>query len=274
MESALCLKIFVVVSLSSSILQPQPLRVICSSGAFSVIQVHVSWIQTLLSFLIFYLFIFRERGREREREREKHQCVVASHTPPTGGTTWVATQACAMTGNRTGDPLVHGLVLNPLSHTSQGKSSDSCQPTIDTIIQATITHAWISVSAWLLTAVPDSHLSLYSLQNYSPARITLLKCKPDHVSPVQNLLMASHRFQVKTVCWSVTASPWTSFSHSGLFFLLIIESALGKPPTCLEPLSTTVNVKKKVSFPLPTSLSGLLRASHTFIYFHCWFLLL
>ena len=32
----------------------------------------------------FYLFIFRERGREGEREGEKHQCVVASHAPPTG----------------------------------------------------------------------------------------------------------------------------------------------------------------------------------------------
>ena len=33
---------------------------------------------------IFYLFIFREKGGEREREGEKHQCVVASCTPPTG----------------------------------------------------------------------------------------------------------------------------------------------------------------------------------------------
>ena len=39
----------------------------------------------LLFFLRFYLFIFRERGRERKREGEKHQCVVASCTPPTGG---------------------------------------------------------------------------------------------------------------------------------------------------------------------------------------------
>ena len=30
------------------------------------------------------LFIFRERGREEERAGEKHQCVVASHVPPTG----------------------------------------------------------------------------------------------------------------------------------------------------------------------------------------------
>ena len=35
-------------------------------------------------FLRFYLFIFREREREGEREGEKHQCVVASHAPPTG----------------------------------------------------------------------------------------------------------------------------------------------------------------------------------------------
>ena len=28
--------------------------------------------------------MFRERGREGEREGEKHQCVVASHVPPSG----------------------------------------------------------------------------------------------------------------------------------------------------------------------------------------------
>ena len=45
---------------------------------------------TYLSYLLFtyyflkILFIFREKGREGEREREKHQCVVASHMPPSG----------------------------------------------------------------------------------------------------------------------------------------------------------------------------------------------
>ena len=33
--------------------------------------------------MIFNYFI--ERGMEGEREREKHQCVVVSHVPPTGG---------------------------------------------------------------------------------------------------------------------------------------------------------------------------------------------
>ena len=37
-----------------------------------------------VTLLRFYLFIFRQRGREEGREGEKHQCVVASHTPPTG----------------------------------------------------------------------------------------------------------------------------------------------------------------------------------------------
>ena len=34
--------------------------------------------------------------------------------------TWPATQACAVTGNPTSDPLVLRLALSPLSHTSQG----------------------------------------------------------------------------------------------------------------------------------------------------------
>ena len=36
------------------------------------------------SFFFSILFIFQERGREGERKGEKHQCVVASHVPPTG----------------------------------------------------------------------------------------------------------------------------------------------------------------------------------------------
>ena len=34
--------------------------------------------------------------------------------------TWPATQACALTGNQTSDPVVYRPVLNPLSYTSQG----------------------------------------------------------------------------------------------------------------------------------------------------------
>ena len=46
---------------------------------------------------------------------------------PTPGT-WPTTQACALTGNQIGDPLVCRPVLNPLSYTSQGQAplSRSC----------------------------------------------------------------------------------------------------------------------------------------------------
>ena len=65
-----------------------------------------------------FIYLFLERRREGEREGEKHQCVVASSTPPAGDL--AQTQACALTGNRTRDLLVRSLALSPLSHTSQG----------------------------------------------------------------------------------------------------------------------------------------------------------
>ena len=48
------------------------------------------------------------------------QSVYLSHMHPSLGT-WPTTQACALTGNRTSDPLVRRLALNPLSHTSQAR---------------------------------------------------------------------------------------------------------------------------------------------------------
>ena len=66
------------------------------------------------------LFIyFLERGKGgRERGRETSMCCCLSRGLPLG--TWPTTQACALTGNRTSNPLVHRAALNPLSHTSQG----------------------------------------------------------------------------------------------------------------------------------------------------------
>ena len=73
-------------------------------------------------FIVFLkiLFIFREMGREGEREGEKYQSVVASRMYPLLGT-GPATQVCALTGNQTGDSLVHRPTFNPLSYTSQAK---------------------------------------------------------------------------------------------------------------------------------------------------------
>ena len=65
------------------------------------------------------LFIFLERGKGREKKRERNINVWLPLAHPLLGT-WPATQACALTGNRTGDPTVCRPVLNPLSHISQG----------------------------------------------------------------------------------------------------------------------------------------------------------
>ena len=67
-------------------------------------------------FIFFLKFIFRQRGREGE----KYQCVVCLSCTLHWGI-WPTTQACALTGNRTGNILVHRPALNPLRHTSQGK---------------------------------------------------------------------------------------------------------------------------------------------------------
>ena len=66
-----------------------------------------------------YLFLEREGGREKERERNINTWLSLA-MPPTGDLAHNATQACALTENRTGDPLVRRPALNPLSHTSQG----------------------------------------------------------------------------------------------------------------------------------------------------------
>ena len=67
-----------------------------------------------------YLFLERRERREKEGERNINVQLIASHVPPTGDL--AATQACALTGNRTGNPMVHRLGLNLLSHTSWGKT--------------------------------------------------------------------------------------------------------------------------------------------------------
>ena len=67
-----------------------------------------------------FIYLFLDRGEEREKERERNISVWLPLMRPLQGT-WPATQACALTGNRTVNSLVHRLALNPLSHTSQGE---------------------------------------------------------------------------------------------------------------------------------------------------------
>ena len=68
------------------------------------------------SFLKTLFIYFGKEGKERERERNINLWLPLV-SPLTG--TWPTTQACALTGNQTGGPLVHRPALSPLSHTSQ-----------------------------------------------------------------------------------------------------------------------------------------------------------
>ena len=66
---------------------------------------------------LFNLFIFREKGKKGETEGENINVWLPLECPLLG--TWPTTQSCALTENGTGYPLVHRLVLSPLSHTNQ-----------------------------------------------------------------------------------------------------------------------------------------------------------
>ena len=68
-------------------------------------------------FLKIFIYLFLERGEGREKDRKRNINVWLPLACPLLGT-WPATQACALTGNRAGDSLVHRLALSPLSHTS------------------------------------------------------------------------------------------------------------------------------------------------------------
>ena len=67
-----------------------------------------------------FIYLYLDRGKEREKERERNINVRLPLTRPQPGT-WPATQACALTGNRTSNPLVRRPALNLISHTSKGR---------------------------------------------------------------------------------------------------------------------------------------------------------
>ena len=65
-----------------------------------------------------FIYVVLERGEGKEKERERNINVWLPLARPLLGT-WPTTQACALTGNQTGNPLVHRPKLKPLSYISQ-----------------------------------------------------------------------------------------------------------------------------------------------------------
>ena len=70
-----------------------------------------------LGHCVIITYLFSERGEGREKERERNIHVWLPLMRPLLGT-WPTTQACTLTGNRTGNPLVCRPALHSLSHTS------------------------------------------------------------------------------------------------------------------------------------------------------------
>ena len=66
-----------------------------------------------------FIYLPSEREERREKKRERNIIVWLPFVCSQLGT-WPATQACALTGNQTGNPSICRLALRPLSHTSQG----------------------------------------------------------------------------------------------------------------------------------------------------------
>ena len=68
----------------------------------------------------FERIFLEKRGKETPMMCKRNTNWLSLACPQLG--TWPATQACALTGNPTSDPLVCRIALNPLSYTSQGLS--------------------------------------------------------------------------------------------------------------------------------------------------------
>ena len=103
-------------------------------------------------FLKRYLFLERGKEREKEREREKHWCVRYIDQLPLAPSqlgTWPATQACALTGHRTGDLSFPRPALNPLSHTSQGKKRVSSKWNWRWSVRVQTQHLLRSMTIWV-----------------------------------------------------------------------------------------------------------------------------
>ena len=86
--------------------------------SWHIYRIGVQWVDVSHYFFRDFIYLFLERGREGESEGHKFNVWFPLTRPVLG--TWPATQACALTGNRTNNLSVCRSLLNPLSHTSQG----------------------------------------------------------------------------------------------------------------------------------------------------------
>ena len=137
----------------------------------------------MTSYFLKKILFTLERGERREKKRDRNINVWLPLTLPPMGT-WPVTQAGALTGNRTSDPLVRRPVLSPLSHTSQGQHpivsySDglvvylSVHTSMHLSIHASIC---LSVHLFILPSVcPSIHPSIIHLSIYLSTQLMFVE---------------------------------------------------------------------------------------------------
>ena len=122
-----------------------------------MIHVLYSWLFKKIDFST-YLFLERGDGREKERERNTDWLPVAH--PKQGP--WFTAQACALTGNQTGDLSVYGTMPNPLSHISQSYSSLLKNKSVNSAGPLTFNF----FNKYCVSSLPYDFLNIFLFQTY------------------------------------------------------------------------------------------------------------
>ena len=151
-------------------------------------------------------------------------CGCHLHGPSPG--TWPTTQACVLTGNWTGNPLILRPELNPLSHTSQGKCFYfefwSHQPFRDPrrLKPKSLTlpplGPFLAICCWisLVLALQEVPHSLWHFKCPCSDVITQTKCNSPLIGPLPSACLLRLTFHPVQ---SVYKSYWTQNVH-GRFY--------------------------------------------------------
>ena len=148
---------------------------------------HPFWEQFIKFF--FFKILYTYFWREGEKDRDTINVWLPVTRPLLG--TWPETQACALTGNWTGDPLVHRPALNPLSHTSQGSRflsmfSHSQLWNFPSLLAAS-KHSLLCLLAWVLPVQQDSCLCAWIMcchNQHSTGNWLMVSCRELKLFPL------------------------------------------------------------------------------------------
>ena len=170
--------------------------------------------------------------------------------------TWPATQACALTGNQTGDPLLHSPALNPLSHTSQGPTKRICSSLslhlyypVPQTPSPSANHNLFSVSMSLFLLCLLINTSYWTCENragnyrkWKPKHLKSFACTNSKSISGNSYIYSSFMSQHKYSFFSFLISSWMS-----LFFTEFSTVAMSFSHWCVnfmwlhsEPVCLTV----------------------------------